>query len=88
MKCHYSCLTCSKDSTNFDCNACDEANDFRILKVDSSCSCKDFYYDVYAKVCENCHPICKSCSSNLINDCNSCDNTNQFRSLTEKECKC
>ena len=81
------CSTCAVSSTN--CSICKDDSYGTILKVSSSCVCKDgYYYDNRSAtaVCTACDSLCLACVTDSTN-CQSC-NTSKNAMLSGNKCVC
>ena len=68
-KCHYSCTTCTKNSTNEACNSCD-SNNKRTLSG-KKCLCNSGFYDNgQDALCVSCISNCSVCTDST--DCQTC----------------
>jgi hypothetical protein len=76
--CHYSCLTCSINTTN--CLKCPVSRSLS----SGVCSCNSGLYDAGVATCAACHYSCTTCSGNA-SSCASCPSS---RTLAGSTCAC
>ncbi|EAR98006.3 bowman-birk serine protease inhibitor family protein (macronuclear) [Tetrahymena thermophila SB210] len=88
-KCHYSCLTCSKNSNENSCDSCDSSL-FRVLNS-GKCICKSGYVEVN-QTCVPCHKSCQECIGITNKDCTKCNMDDQrvqsVKDQTSFQCFC
>ncbi|EAR98007.3 bowman-birk serine protease inhibitor family protein (macronuclear) [Tetrahymena thermophila SB210] len=88
-KCHYSCLTCSKNSNENSCDSCDSSL-FRVLNS-GKCICKSGYVEVN-HICVPCHKSCQECIGITNKDCTKCNIDDQrvqsVKDQTSFQCFC
>lgn len=78
-RCHRVCKECQGPNSN-DCIACFDK--FFLMRTSKQCysSCPEYYYEDRAqKVCERCHPTCRTCSGSGALLCTSCVSSYQLQ---------